>query len=229
MFVWTALFVATAILAVACKSPNTSTSQTLDHGVSPTGQPLFVWPKDHDHRNYDRLAELMTEYASLTGNCLNKDAIGPGEVAFKTELESRRKIVRQAFKTGGVTKGCASYKENFIDKTYNGSPFAQYGYCNESSYTALCLATQAGFKENEILKCDTMHYTNDHTFTMVSRPGQKWCVMDRYDLKEISFVMPIGQRDQNFFLSMVKLPVIVGIKGSCVVRLISGLSCKSTY
>lgn len=177
-----AIFIAATTLTLACKSTSTTTSQTLDQGTSPTGQPLFVWPTDHDHRNYDRLAELMTEYASLTGNCLNKDAIGPGEVAFKTELESRIKIVRQAFKTGGVTKGCASYKENFIDKTYNGSPFAQYGYCNESSYTALCLATQAGFKENEILKCETMHYTNDHTFTMLSRPGQKWCVMDRYDL-----------------------------------------------
>lgn len=169
------------ITIVSCKSTNSDTSQTLDQGVNASGQPLFVWPSDRNHRNYDRLAHLMKEYATLTGNCLNKAPIGAGEVEFKSELESRRRIVRQAFVSGGVTKGCAVYKENFIDKTYKGSPFAQYGYCNESSYTALCLATQAGFKESEILKCDTMA-TADHTFTMVSRPGQKWCVMDRYDL-----------------------------------------------
>lgn len=170
------------LLFVGCKTAAPDSAEILDKGMNSSGKPVFIWPTDSNHRNYDRLAELMNQYSELTGNCLNRPAEGSGEAAFKTELESRRRVVKQAFMTGGLAKGCLAFRQNFIDQNYVGSAFAQYGYCNESSYTALCLATQAGFKNTEILKCDTMHYTNDHTFTMVERPGQKWCMMDRYDL-----------------------------------------------
>lgn len=176
------ILILTLLSLISCKSTSPQQSQVLDKGTSSTGQTVFVWPKNVGNRDYDKLAEQMTQYATLTGNCYNQTANGAGETQFKSELESRRKTVRNAFKSGGIERGCASYKENFIDKTYNGSPFAQYGYCNESSYTALCLATQAGFKPNEILKCVTMALGNDHTFTLLERPGQKWCMMDRYDL-----------------------------------------------
>ena len=143
---------------------------------------VYVFPAKIAARDYDDLGKQMREYAKLVGTLLHRKAKGPGEETWVSYQRSQAFSDVRAGAAKGVTAMCGAVVKSMIDSLVpEGSDFRQYGNCGEGGHVGACLATKAGFGDEEIRVCASDH---DHFFGMVkhSDEAKKWCVMDRWNL-----------------------------------------------
>jgi hypothetical protein len=179
----------TCILAENKRSIKVPRSQNLSLSGQPAtdGKARFCWPAAGEviDRDYARLGQLMTEYATLVGTCLNRDPDGPGEEEFLENRQFSGMEIVDGLRLGGLKGMCEAVVDELVKTTYEGSKFCQYGNCGEGALIGVCLALRSGFQTNEIRYCRAGKV---HVFGMVYKnPREKWCVMDRWDVVQRGF------------------------------------------